>query len=195
MAEDTDASKQNQQGLRNAPAPRFGLDVAIDRVRPIYRQVKRNPTTRILASTFMGYKGLSGASGLMLGTLSQYGLIEESGKGSLRVTELAEGILHPVSDEERLSLLEKAAVKPKAFAAILERIGGTWDLPQQNTLNVILIRELRYSESVAKEILDSLLATRDLLEEIRVVLSVEQLADQQSDSKKAATLNRASRLI
>jgi hypothetical protein len=69
----------------------------------------------------MGFAGVTGHSQKMLSNLSHFGLIEKSGKGGIRVTELAAKILASHSQGERIGALREAAFTPDLFAEIRDQ--------------------------------------------------------------------------
>ena len=65
----------------------------------------------------LGFTADSGAVAKILASLNQYGLIERK-TGEISITPLAIQILHPVSDEQKMVSLQKAALKSPVFVLI-----------------------------------------------------------------------------
>jgi hypothetical protein len=101
--------------IRSPGYPNISLMDAIDLISKIFYKVRRNPLDREAAVREMGYSGLTGASAKALSNLSHYGLIDNTGKGMIRVSELAVSILHPKDDAEKRAALYKAAFTPELF--------------------------------------------------------------------------------
>jgi hypothetical protein len=68
-----------------------------------------------------------------------YGLAEKSGKGEIRVTDLALGILHPENPSERRAALNQAGFNPQLFRELRERYSG--NPPSPSNLESYLSRE------------------------------------------------------
>ena len=73
----------------------------------------------------MGYKAY-GKSRTLLSALKKYGLLEETDDGSY-VSDQAMCILHPASEDEKLSALKQAARKPELFAELAASHARTSD--------------------------------------------------------------------
>ncbi|CAH1659762.1 conserved hypothetical protein [Hyphomicrobiales bacterium] len=119
--------------------PNFSLSKALGYARSIHSADRRNPIDREVAAKHMGYSGTSGASEKTLGSLAHYGLVERSGKGQMRITQLAVDILHPAPGADRKKALLEAAFHPNIFAEIRDRFAdGT---PSEGALKSWLTRE------------------------------------------------------
>lgn len=103
----------------------MSLPKAINGARKIFDADRRSPIDRVVAAKHLGYAGQSGASDKALASLAHYGLTEKTGKGEIRVSQLAIDIIHPdpknVSDKAR-ALLE-AGMKPQVFKDLHDRFG------------------------------------------------------------------------
>ena len=84
-----------QKRLRSPSYPSIPLQEAIDLAKKIHSAVHSSSIDREAAAKEMGFSGLTGHSGKMLATLNQYGLVEKSGKGDVRVTQRLIDIIHP----------------------------------------------------------------------------------------------------
>lgn len=125
---------------RQSPGyPNFPLPKAVDLVRKIFAEDRRNSIDREVAAQHLGYSGLSGASDKALGSLGHYGLIEKSGKGQIRVSQIAVDILHPESPEGRRQALNLAAFNPTIFGEIRAHFSD--GPPSEGALKSWLMRE------------------------------------------------------
>lgn len=104
--------------VKNLGFPHLSLEQCLEKTRQIYDQDRLNPIDRLSAANHLGYSSLSGASDKMLATLVHYGLIEKSGKGEIRVSQLAQDIFTPESEGGKLFALQKAANSPQLFDMI-----------------------------------------------------------------------------
>ncbi len=108
--------------------PHFSLPKAITNVKLIFDADRRNPIDREAAAKHPGYGGLSGASDKALATLAHYGLTEKTGKGEVRVSQLAVDIIHPDKPDDRSRALLQAAYSPQIFKDLRERFSDGYTL-------------------------------------------------------------------
>lgn len=125
----------------NSPGyPNMSLPKAISAVRKMFEADRRNPIDRITAAKHIGYAGQSGASDKALGSLSHYGLTEKTGKGELRVSQLAIDIIHPdpTSPGSEAHALWQAGMNPQVFKDLRSRFSGH---VSEASLRSYLVRE------------------------------------------------------
>jgi hypothetical protein len=103
-------------------SPVYSLADALEYVAKMHKAIGRATVKPEGAAIALGYKGLNGAALTMLGTLSQYGLIERS-RGNVAITPLAVRIMHPTGDPQRRASLREAALSPKVFKDLAENFG------------------------------------------------------------------------
>lgn len=96
-----------------------------------------------------GHTGLTGPSRRKLAALKYYGLVEEV-DGGVRVSKLAEAILHPADDEERARLLKKAALNPDIFREILQKFSRASD----TSITSHLVRERDFNSKGADKFVE-----------------------------------------
>jgi hypothetical protein len=125
--------------IRSPGYPNIPLSEAIGVVEKIWDNVRQNTVDREAAVKDMGYSGLTGQSAKMLSNLSHFNLVEKSGKGGIRVSDVAVRILHPRSPEERKQALNEAAYSPELFMEIKARFPDGY--VSENTLRSYLMRE------------------------------------------------------
>ena len=87
----------------------------------------------------MGYSGMTGASGKMLANLLHFGLVAKTGKGQVRVTQLAIDILHSTNPSGRRRALHQAGMSPGFFQKI--RANWTDGLPTEGWLRSYMMRD------------------------------------------------------
>ncbi len=124
--------------VRSPSYPSLPLPEAVELVRKIHEASRTNVVEREAAVKDMGYSGLTGRSGKLLATLTQYGLVEKAGKGGVRVTSLAVDILHPQNEGDQVRALREAAFQPELYAALRERFPD--GVPSENALRSHLMR-------------------------------------------------------
>lgn len=123
----------------NSPGyPNMSLPKAISAARKIFDADRRNPIDRITAAKHIGYSGQSGASDKALASLAHYGLTEKTGKGEVRVSQLALDIIHPPVPGANKSALVEAGMKPQVFKDLRERFG---EHVSEDALRSYLVRE------------------------------------------------------
>lgn len=111
MAEST--QKANRHRSPNYPS--ISLEEAIQKIRVIYDDHRKNPADREVFSKILGYKGLNGASAKVISSLSKYGLLEGSGT-ALRVSSIGEDLaLHRPGDPEFAKAVHIAVGSPTFF--------------------------------------------------------------------------------
>jgi hypothetical protein len=118
----------------------MSLPKAISGVRKIFEADRRNPIDRATAAKHIGYAGPSGAADKALAALAHYGLTEKTGKGEIRVSQLALDIIHPDPSKpasEKQALLE-AGMGPQVFKDLRARFP---DHVSEDSLKSYLIRE------------------------------------------------------
>lgn len=107
--------------IRSPSYPSYGLAEAIGQVRKIEAQYRLSPVDRVEGAKLIGYSSLSGPAAQALSALANYGLVERAGKGEMRVTALAQAILHPNTEDEKRKALRRAAFEPGLFREFQER--------------------------------------------------------------------------
>lgn len=138
---------------RSPNYPQIPLREAIERVNKIYRANRNHRAEKEAVAKALNYGGLNGASVSLIGTLKQYGLLEEDKEG-VKVTEDAITILRaPESDPERVQALRRAAFLPKIFAELREAYGEDLsELPVETTLQFRLEKR-GFLEKAAGEVI------------------------------------------
>ena len=104
----------------------MSLPKAISAVRKMFEADRRNPIDRVTAAKHIGYAGQSGASDKALGSLSHYGLVEKTGKGELRVSQLAVDLIHPdpTAPGSEARAVWQAGMNPQVFKDLRARFPG-----------------------------------------------------------------------
>ena len=121
--------------VRSPNYPAVGLGEAVEFTRKVWGEAHQTAIADDVAIKAMGYS-VHGKSRTLLSAVKKYGLLEETAGGS-RVSGLAMRILHPKSDDERLSALREAAREPELFA----ELAASHVQASDNVLRSHLLRE------------------------------------------------------
>jgi hypothetical protein len=105
--------------MRSPNYPALGLAQAVDAAQKLWTREKRTGVTNETAALAFGFKSLSGPARVTIGALRQYGLIEKTDKGHLRLSDRAVRILHGADGEKQKALAE-AASAPKLFRELAD---------------------------------------------------------------------------
>jgi len=125
-------------------------------VKKFWGKEQNTPVPADVAAKAIGYKGLSGPARTALASLKKYGLLSDEKQG-MKVSQLALRILHPGNDEDRVSALQEAAMKPELF----RDLSGSHLSGSDDALKSHLITKLGFSETGAKTLIRSFRATME----------------------------------
>lgn len=181
----------SEQRSRSPRYPSMPLDEAIDLARKVYAGDGMHAVDREVAAGHLGYRGLSGASAQALASLAQYGLIESSGKGQVRLTSLALDIIEPQDDAEKERSLRAAAWTPRLFSELRDRFPAT--TPSEGNLRAYLIRQ-QFSASALKSVIPAYLKTCEYLAAEGASESHGQPSSMAENSPNNQTLKGASQM-
>ena len=118
---------------RSPNYPALSLPQAVQVLQKLWKAEKRTPVSHETAATAMGFKSLSGPARVAVGTLRQYGLIDKSGKGHIRISEL--GVRVVIGDDaDKRGALQQAASAPELFQELAKAHGEASDNAIQSFL-------------------------------------------------------------
>jgi hypothetical protein len=139
MAEEKAQPTPPKKAAHRSPNyPAFGLEAAIEKIRTVYDEEKRTPTTPKVIAGHLGYADTDGPGGRSVSCLRQFGLLEDAA-GNLKVSDLAFSLLHlPDEDAEKAQLLKQAALKPNLYRQLREDYPDT--IPSDSTLKSNLLK-------------------------------------------------------
>jgi hypothetical protein len=150
--ENSQSAPTKKASHRSPNYPAFGLSAALEKVRKVYAEDKRTPTTPAVIAGHLGYKHTDGPGGRALSCLRQYGLLEDSA-GMLKVSDMAFNLLHlPNDDAEKAQLMKAAALKPNLYRQLHEEYPA--GIPSDGTLTSNLIKRGFNPDSTAGLIAD-----------------------------------------
>ncbi|MDR6101041.1 hypothetical protein QE369_001219 [Agrobacterium larrymoorei] len=132
MSEGTDSKASALPKERSPTYPYISLDIAMERIKTIYTQIRDHAQPREVVAKAYGKPATSSATIQTFATLLQYGLLENVAGPTgrrMRVSALAQGILNPhAPSEKKARELKKAALNPPIFAELWERFDDTFSL-------------------------------------------------------------------
>jgi hypothetical protein len=135
----TSVRRRSMSRMRSPSYPSVPLSQAIDLAGKIHRTCRTNVITRENAVQEMGYSGLTGRSMKVLSALLQFGLLEKTGKGDVKVTQRSVEILHGIDESDRDEAILEAAYAPQLFRDIHERFPE--GVPSESVIRSYLIQQ------------------------------------------------------
>lgn len=142
--------------LRSPSYPAIDLKKAIDLVDMIVKSYHKSGVDRDSIAKSMGYSGLTGSSGPVIGALVHYGLLEYVKKNEAKATDLAFSILFAPSEDEKDKAVNDSALRPQIFKKLFEKFGPSAP-PAEGIFN--FLRPLNFSEGAAKSVAKTYLQT------------------------------------
>jgi hypothetical protein len=155
---------ESRKKIRSPSFPFIGLREALDRARAFYEAEQRNAARPETAAAHWGYSAKSSGGKQTIATLRAFGLLEGdvlvklSGRALRILLDEREG------SEERLRLVQQAALMPPVHARLWERYGA--ELPSSQTLRLSLILDEGFNENSVD---DFLTEYRETLEYARLL--------------------------
>lgn len=175
---------------RSVAYPGINIEKAIELSAKLSSELGKGPYSRSDAAHGIGHLKLSGPAARKIAALVHYGLLERSGN-TYAQSVLAQEIVSPVNEEEKLVAIGKAVRNPKLFSTLLQQFQGQ-ALPTM--LGNILIRK-GISPSVSEEaanIFRESLKFSGLLHNGVVSFQEDKISDQineESDDDRALSKN------
>lgn len=168
---------------RSPKYPSMPLDEAIERVSQIHTAERQNTVDRETAAKLIGYRGTSGASDQALGSITQYGLIERSGRGEIRVTDLAVELIAPETEQSSYEALRTAAENPPIFADLFRRYPAGQNIVESAVKN-FLIRQ-NFTENAINSVFRAFIETSGTVAQAKPASpSLQQAENTQNISPK-----------
>lgn len=149
---------------RSPRHPNISIKEAIELIRKIFKNERSNPMARETAAKHLGYSGISGASTKALANLMQYGLMERSGEGEIKVSGLTFKIMAPESEAEKLGAILDASENPDFFQELNERYPDV--APTVENLESYLIRR-NFTDAALRDASKAYLETRAFVEGVK----------------------------
>lgn len=128
----------DQTRIKSPKYPNFPLGSAIEHIRKVYNADRTAALPREVIARHLGYSGLSGASDATIATIGQYGFLDRTGKGEMKVSQLAVDIIVPESETQRQTAINRAALNPPLFSDIWNHFSQR--VPSAEALRTYLLR-------------------------------------------------------
>lgn len=147
------ASQDSARKARGPAVPTINLQKAIQLMRKVWEEEKRNPAPVSSILTHWEYKPKSSGGLQAIASLKRFGLLEEQGSGdqrTLKLSQLALDILkfETVDPTEFAGQLKAAALHPKFHSYLWKKYGV--EMPSEKTLEAHFIFDLHFPEDTAK---------------------------------------------
>jgi hypothetical protein len=155
---------ESRKKIRSPSFPFVGLREALDRARSFYEAEQRNAARPETAAAHWGYSAKSSGGKQTIAALRAFGLLD--GDSLVKLSGRALRILldEREGSEERLRLVQQAALMPPVHARLWERYGA--ELPSAQTLRLSLILDEGFNENSVD---DFLTEYRETLEYARLL--------------------------
>lgn len=150
--------------LRSPNYPGIDLEKAAELAEEIHKKNHQNIISREAAAKDIGYSGLTGQSLKLIAALNQFGLLEKSGKGNVRVTDRAISLIHSIDKREKVEAAELAAASPQLFADILERFPHS--ARSENSIRAFLVQK-GFTQKAMKSVIANFQGTNQFVELLR----------------------------
>ena len=132
---------------RSRAYPVSPLDAAVEDLRTLDRELGRAPHDRDALGQALGYKGGSGLAARKVAALVQYGFIDRD-KDEYTIGDLADHVLHPTDEAERVEALRRAFFNVSLFEEVFEKYKTGQRLPGQ--LENLLYRHHRITATATR---------------------------------------------
>jgi hypothetical protein len=152
--------KQQRTRLRSPNYPITSLGQAIEQIRKIYKEEKRNFTDPPVILKHLGYTDGSGTGYRELSALKQYGLLEDR-SGSVGLSNTAYVLMYAEQGSpEYANALRESALKPQIFSEMLSAYPD--GLPSDATLRSFLIGKKGFNPAAVENFIRVFKETMEL---------------------------------
>jgi hypothetical protein len=118
---DEQDEKVEQKAERGTQHPADNLESAIANLEKVREAIGFSPASRDTVIGAWGHTSMSGHASRKLGVQTHFGLLEKTGKGSLKISELGKKILVPTNSQEQRAAIVEAAGRPVLYAKLIEK--------------------------------------------------------------------------
>jgi hypothetical protein len=153
VEEQADGSSRKSRG---PGVPTITLDKALDLMRKVWEQEKRNPAPVKSILSHWGYASKSSGGLLAIASMKRFGLLDEQGSKEKRTLQLSPLALELLKHEsanpgEFERILKQVALKPEMHAYLWNQY--RLELPSDQTLQSHFVFDKNFSEETAKAFL------------------------------------------
>lgn len=135
---------------RSKRYPRIPLEEAVSIVGHLHEKFGNASFDRDSLAVALGYSsGDSGSVTMRAAALVHYGLLRKSKRGYF-LSELAQRICSPLTEEERIESLKLAALSPGLFREVFDSFSGDGRFPEM--LHVLLVKDFGVARKVARKV-------------------------------------------
>ncbi len=146
------ATETKEEGVGPAKTPRtrspnypaFDLEESLNKAEALYQANDRHFTQWEAAARQLDYSPKSSSFGKAIGALTQFGLIEDKGRGDSRQIKVSDRYLditlNPPGNEQRAKAIKEAALAPKLHSEIWEKYEKKLP-PTDDSIRYYLLRE------------------------------------------------------
>lgn len=145
MTENQKTENKKASRERSAAYPSIPLEQAVDFSIKLETAFGKSPFSRESAVVEMGYKTVTGTSGMRVSALVYYGFLIREGN-SYRNSNLSVRISHPIDDNDFKQAIKEAALKPKLYKILLQEFSGR---AVPTALSSILIQHHKINRKIA----------------------------------------------
>jgi hypothetical protein len=173
---DSMGEPEPRKKVRSPSFPFIGLRAALDRTRTFYEAEQRNAARPETAAAHWGYSPKSSGGKQTVAALRAFGLVD--GDALVKLSGRALRILldEREGSEERLRLVQQAALMPPIHARLWERYGA--ELPSPQTLRLSLILDEGFNENSVDDFLTEYRETLEYARLLTVPVREEHRAEQ-----------------
>lgn len=152
MSDQSTQSAPRRKG-RSPAYPAIDLSLAVERAQTLWDHEHHYPTSVATILGHWGYGPKSGGGFAALAALKSFGMALDEGNGDDRrawLSELGQDIVTTEDEGKKREMIQRAALKPTIHRELWNRFRT--QLPSDQSLRVILIRELGFTNNGANEL-------------------------------------------
>jgi hypothetical protein len=139
---------------RSPNYPALSLSQALEQARKLWKAEGRAPASHEAAATAMGFKSLSGPARVAIGAMRQYGLVDKTDKGHIKMSPLGVRALAGEPDDQKAAL-QQAATSPPLF----KELAQTHPDASENNIRAYLITKKGFIDDGARKAAKAFRAT------------------------------------
>jgi len=167
---------------RSKAYPTFSLRECVEAAETLWGSLERKQATLEEVARALGYKGLSGPSRSKISALKQFGLLENAGRGTLRLSQRALDLLiSSEGDSGRAVAAEEALKSVGIFSTMLSSHRDA----SEGAIEAYLLKQHNFSRVGAKN------ASRSFLDSLRYLEELSGSALPTQDSGSAQSTSEA----
>ncbi len=185
------SDKISLQRQRSPGYPQIGLARSIELTRKVYEGAHTGEIDNTTLIGLLGYSSVSGQGLSVASAIKKFGLIEGRGE-KLKVSPLALKILEPMSDEEKLSAINEAGLKPELYSEILNKFGGK--VPNDDVMRSFLIRQYQFAPTGADNFVKAFRETIECMSTQNLAKEEQKAEPIKIDVKEVANITETSNL-